>query len=62
MKERFPAFAHNPIYGIEKLLPKLSSVSVTEIRTFIMDYTEGSNEDCPFKVIYGCQRVYMSPN
>jgi hypothetical protein len=62
MKEIFPAIAHDPDYGIEQPVPKLSSVSAAEIRSFIRDYTQGSNENSPFKGIYGCQGVSMSPN
>jgi len=62
MKELFPAFARDPEYGIEQPVPKLSSVSAAEIRSFIRDYTQGSNENSLFKGIYGCQGVAMSPN
>jgi hypothetical protein len=62
MKEIFPAFAQDPRYGIEQPVPKLSSVSAAEIRSFVRDYTSGSNENSLFKGIYGCQGVSMSPN
>jgi hypothetical protein len=62
MKEIFPAIAYDPDYGIEQPVPKLSSVSAAEIRSFIRDYTQGSKENSPFKGIYGCQGVAMSPN
>jgi hypothetical protein len=62
MKEIFPAFANDHDYGIEQPVPKLSSVSAAEIRSFIRDYTQGSNENSLFKGIYGCQGVSMSPN
>ena len=62
MKEIFPAIAYDPEYGIEQPVPKLSSVSAAEIRSFIKDYTVGSNQNSPFKGIYGCQGVAMSPN
>jgi len=62
MKELFPAIAHDPDYGIEQPVPKLSSVSAAEIRSFIRDYIQGSNEHSLFKGIYGCQGVSMSPN
>jgi hypothetical protein len=62
MKEIFPAFANDHDYGIEQPVPKLSSVSAAEIRAFIRDYTVGSNLNSPFKGIYGCQGVSMSPN
>jgi hypothetical protein len=62
MKEIFPAFANDPEYGIEQPDPKLSTVSSAEMRTFVRDYTERSSENSPFKGIYGCKGVVMSPN
>ena len=62
MKEIYPAFANDPEYGIEQPVPKLSTVSAAEIRAFIRDHTERSSENSPFKGIYSCQGVSMSPN
>ncbi len=62
MKEIFPAIARDPEYGIEQPVPKLSSVSAAEIRSFIRDHTAGSNQNSPFKGTYGCEGVAMSPN
>jgi len=62
MKDIFPAIAHDPDYGIEQPVPKLSSVSAAEIRSFIRDYTVGSSQNSPFKGTFGCQGVAMSPN
>jgi hypothetical protein len=62
MKEIFPAVAQDSMYGIEQPVPKLSTVSTAEIRSFIRDYTSGSNEHSPFKGIYSCQGVSMSPD
>jgi hypothetical protein len=62
MKEIFPAYAHDPEYGIEQSDPKLSTVSAAEIRAFIRDHTERSSENSPFKGSYSCQGVSMFPN
>jgi len=62
MKELFPAFANDPAYGIEQPVPKLSTVSAAEMRTFIRDHTVGSNENSAFKGSYSCRGVAMSPN
>jgi hypothetical protein len=62
MKEIFPAIADDPDYGIEQPVPKLTSVSAAEIRSFIRDHTAGSSEKSPFKGIYSCQGVSMSPD
>jgi len=62
MKEIFPAYARDPEYGIEQSDPKLSTVSAAEIRSFIRDHTERSSENSPFKGIYSCQGVSMSPS
>jgi hypothetical protein len=62
MKEIFPAIADDPGYGIEQPVPKLTSVSAAEIRSFIRDHTAGSSENSPFRGIYSCQGVSMSPN
>jgi hypothetical protein len=62
MKEIFPAFANDPAYGIEQPVPKISTVSAAEMRTFVRDHTLGSNENSAFKGSYSCQGVSMSPD
>jgi hypothetical protein len=62
MKELFPAFANDPAYGIEQPVPKLSTLSAAEMRTFIRDHIIGYNENSRFKGSYSCQGVSMSPN
>jgi hypothetical protein len=62
MKELFPAFANDPAYGIEQPVPKLSTLSAAEMRTFIRDHTLGSNENSAFKGSYSCRGVSMSPD
>jgi hypothetical protein len=62
MKELFPAYANDPAYGIEQPVPKLSTLSASEMRAFIRDHTVGSNENSAFKGSYNCKGVSMSPN
>jgi hypothetical protein len=62
MREIFPSIAQDPAYGIDQQVPKLTSLSDTEIHNFIRNYTAGNNENSFMKEVYGCQGVAMPPD
>ncbi len=61
MEHAFPSIATDPGYGIQQVLPRLTSVSEHEYKDFLRDYTEGESENTALKTPAACQNTANEP-
>ncbi len=55
MGSAFPFTKNGTGYGIQQIVPKLSTISEDEYWSFLRRYTQGNAENTPLKIITACQ-------